>query len=173
MSRTKTVSDADVFAAIRLLLAQGGERAVAFASVARATRLSAPTLVQRYGSRDGMVRAALMAAWDGLDAATAAAAAETPLTADGARALLKRLSSGTTEACDLALLAADFRDPTLRARAATWRAAVETALALRLGRGATGREAAAMLFAVWQGQLVWACAGGKTFRLKAAVRHLG
>ena len=172
MGRTRTIPDAEVFRAIRSLLAERGEKAVAFSSVARATGLAAPTLVQRYGSRDAMLRAALMAAWDGLEAATAAAAANAPLSPKGAAQLLKALSVGPAETADLTLLAADFRDPALRHRALVWRQAVETALALRLGGGANGREAATFLFSAWQGQSLWQMAGGKTFKLKDAVKQL-
>ena len=172
MSRSRIIPDAEVFTAIRALLAAGGEKAVAFSTVARTTGLAAPTLVQRYGSRDGMLRAALMAAWDALDAATAAAEAEAPLSAKGALGLLKALGAEASEPSDITLLAADFRDPLLRARAGAWRARVEAALATRLGGGAKGREAAGLLFAVWQGQVLWQAAGEKTFRLKDAVKRL-
>jgi AcrR family transcriptional regulator len=172
MGRTRTIPDADIFAAIRTLLTEKGEKAVAFSSVARATGLAAPTLVQRYGSRDAMLRAALAAAWDALDAATDAAAGVAPLNAKGAAQLLKALSGDGPEAADLTLLAADFRDPDLRARAAAWRATVEGALALRLGGGARGREAGAILFAVWQGQALWRLAGGRGFKLKDALKRL-
>lgn len=169
MPRVRTIPDADIFAAIRQLLAEGGDKAVAFGSVARATGLAAPTLVQRYGSREAMLRAALMAAWDALDAATAAAEGQSETGPKGAQAMLKALEG---EATDAALLAADFRDAALRDRAAAWRQQVETALAVRLGGGAKAREAAAMLFAAWQGQRLWLAAGGKGFKLKDAVKRL-
>lgn len=172
MGRSRTIPDDTIFLAIRMLLADGGDKAVAFSSVARATGLAAPTLVQRYGSRDAMLRAALMQAWDALDAATEAAEAESPLTAKGAALLLKTLSGEEAETADLALLAADFRDPALRARAASWRDRVEGALALRLGGGARGREAGAILFAAWQGQALWQMAGERSFRIKDAVKRL-
>lgn len=171
MPRTRTVPDLDVFAAIRRLLAEGGDKAVAFGSVARATGLAAPTLVQRYGSREGMVRAALVAAWDGLTAATDTAAAEAGPGPKGAQALLKALGQ-TADGVDPSLLAIDFRDGELRTRAEGWRRQVEAALALRLGGGAKGREAAAILFAAWQGQAIWQPAGGKGFKLKDAVKRL-
>ena len=172
MSRTRTIPDAEVFTAIRTLLAAGGEKAVAFSTVARVTGLAAPTLVQRYGARDAMLRAAMMAAWDALDAATAAAEAEAALSSKGALALLKALGAEDSEPSDITLLAADFRDPALRARAGAWRARVEAALATRLGGGAKGREAAALLFAVWQGQALWQATGERGFRLKDAVKRL-
>lgn len=171
MARPRTIPDAEIFAAIRRLLADGGDKAVAFGAVARVTGLAASTLVQRYGTREGMLRAALLAAWDALDARTTEAAAEAAQGPKGAAALLKALGGGG-EAADVALLAVDFRDPVLRDRAAAWRAEVEAALALRLGGGARGREAAAVLFAAWQGQALWALAGGRAFRLKDAVKRL-
>ncbi len=173
MGRSRTIPDTEIFAAIRQLLAQGGEKAVAFSTVARATGLAAPTLVQRYGSRDAMLRAALMAAWDALDEATALAAAAAPLSAKGAAQFLKALSGDPPDTADLTLLGADFRDPGLRQRALLWREAVETGLTVRLGGGAKGREAATILFAAWQGQSLWALAGGRSFKIKDAVKRLG
>jgi AcrR family transcriptional regulator len=172
MSRTRSIPDAVIFAAIRQLLAAGGEKAVSFASVARASGLAAPSLVQRYGAREAMLRAALMMAWDELLAATALAASEAEMSPKGAQSLLKLLSATPGEAADITLLAVDFRDAKLREKAAEWRGSVETALAPRLGGGAKGREAACLLFAAWQGQLLWQAAGGKTFRLKDAVARL-
>lgn len=173
MARPRTIPDHEIFAAIRALLAQGGDKAVAFSSVARATGLSAPTLVQRYGSREGMVKAALVAAWDALEARTEAAEADAALNAKGAVGLLKALADDEGGPDDLALLAVEFRDADLRARAEAWRARVEAALATRLGGGAKGREVAAILFAAWQGQALWSLAGGRGFRLKDAVKRLG
>ncbi len=167
MARPRTIPDAAIFATVRRLLAAGGEKAVAFAAVARDTGLAAPTLVQRYGSRDAMLRAALLDAWDVLDAATEAAEGAAEMNTKGALALLKALDTR-----DAALRAADMRDTALRARATAWRARVETGLATRLGGGAKGREAAALLFALWQGQALWQDAGDKGFRLKDAVKRL-
>ncbi len=165
MARPRSISDDTIFAALRHLLATGGEKAVSFGAVARVTGLAAASLVQRYGSRDAMIRAALMAAWDVLAHDTAAADAG----ADTAQGFLKMLGGDAAEATDLGLLAIDFRDPDLRARAAAWRVQVEAALARRL----RDADAAAMLFAAWQGQLLWQMAGGKGFRLKDAVKRLG
>lgn len=172
MARPRTIPDDRIFAAIRALLAQGGDKAVAFSSVARATGLAAPTLVQRYGSREGMVKAALLAAWDALEARTDEAEAGAALNAKGAVALLKALGDDEGGPDDLALLAVEFRDADLRARAEAWRVRVEAALAGRLGGGARGREVAAILFAAWQGQALWSMAGGRGFRLKEAVKRL-
>lgn len=164
MPRTRIIPDSNVFAAIQRLMDQGGERAVSFATVAAATGLAAPTLVQRYGSRDGMARAARLAAWDALLASTDAAIAAT---ADkGPQALLKALQP------DVRALAADLRDADLAQRAGVWRATVEGALALRMGTGSKAKENAALLFAAWFGHALLAPAGGSAFRLKEAVKRL-
>ncbi len=162
MPRTKTISDATIFASIRQSLAEGGEKAVSFATIAAKTALAASTLVQRYATRDGMVRAARLAAWDALDAATETAIAAT---ADkGPQALIKAL--------DGRLVAPDPHDEDLKLRAAGWRATVESALSMRLGGGEKGRDTASLLFAAWQGQHLWSGAGGKGFRMKDAVKRL-
>jgi len=172
MARVKSISDDDVLALVRQLIAARGDKAVTFASVAQGARLAAATLVQRFGSREAMLRAALVAAWDALDAATALAEAEAPMTAKGAQGLLKALAAARPATADPAQLAAGFRDADLRARAMGWRARVEAALAARLGEGAGAQLQAALLFAAWQGQLLWQEAGGKGFRLKDAVRRI-
>ncbi len=164
MSRPRTIPDADVFAAILQLVAAGGERAVAFSSVARATGLAAPSLVQRYTSLPGMIRAAWAAEWDRLEAVTDAALAEVDASGKGAQGLLKALATDTTAA----LLAASSRDEPLRRRARDWREKVEAALAQRV----KSPETAAMLFAAWQGQQLWGGAGEKGFKLKDAIKRL-
>lgn len=165
MPRSRSISDDQVFAIIQRLLAQGGDKAVSFGSVAKATGLAPPTLVQRYGSRDGMVRTARLAFWDALESRTAHAIAET---ADkGPQGLLKAIGP-----IDALALAADLRDPELAQRAAGWRRGVETALTLRLGAGQKARESAALLFAGWQGMALWSGAGQQTVRLKDAVKRL-
>jgi len=165
MPRPRTIPDDRIFAAIQALLDQGGDKAVSFSTVAAATGLAPPTLVQRYGSRDGMVRATRLAAWEALEAATAAAILATE--DKGPQALLKAIGP-----VDAASLAQDFRDPDLAQRAAAWRATVEAALSLRLGTGTKARESAALLFAAWQGQALWAQGGEGGFRLKDAVKRL-
>ena len=170
MGRNKTLPDTDVFAALRQLLIQGGDKAVAFSSVAQATGLAAPTLAQRYGTRDAMVRAALRDGWDVLGRATEQAVDEAPLTAKGATQILKALSAGHIS--EIALLASEFRDPALRGPALVWRQSVLAALGPRLGGGNKGQEAAALLFAAWQGQVLWHKAGGSEIKLKDAVKRL-
>jgi AcrR family transcriptional regulator len=165
MPRTRSIPDTQVFATIQRLLDEGGDKAVSFGSVAKATGLAPPTLVQRYGSRDGMVQAARLAAWGALERRTGEAIAST---ADkGPQGLLKAIG-----AVDALAIAADLRNPLLAERAAGWRAGVETALTLRLGGGQKARESAALLFATWQGQTLWSGAGEPSFRLKDAVKRL-
>lgn len=172
MPRRKIIPDTQVHALIRRLLAEGGDKAVAFGSVSRATGLAASTLVQRFGSREAMVQAALLDAWDRLDDACLRAEAEAPLNPKGAAAFLKILSATTDDQTGFSLLLTCLRDPILRDRAALWRARVETSLAMRLGGGAKGREAAAILFSAWIGQAIWQDAGEKGFRLKDALKRL-
>jgi AcrR family transcriptional regulator len=159
MARPRIIPDSEVFATIRALLEQGGEKAVGFGPVARATGLAAPTLVQRYGSQRAMVEAALLAAWDVLDLALVTAEAEAPHGPKGASALLKMLD--TTQLPPITSAA-------LRDRATAWRRRVEAALAHRLGSA----EAAAMLFAAWQGRAAWAGMGSKGFALKDLIRKV-
>jgi hypothetical protein len=166
MGRTKIIPDTDIFAIVRSLLVQGGDKAVAFSSVSRVTQLAPATLVQRFGSRDGMLRAALLAGWDALDAAAERAISAAVAGPKGAGQILKALPAA---AGDLGLLAAGLRDAAIRARAQGWRQRVEAGLALHLGGAVKGADPAAMLFAAWQGQLLWQTDG---FRVKDAARRL-
>lgn len=172
MSRSKLIPDTLIFAAIRALMATSGARGASFGAVSRATGLAAPTLVQRYGSQDGMVRAALLDGWDAMDRATDQAEGASDLSVKGAQALLKSLGEDSVEDANLPLLVRHMDDPALRLRAMAWRARVEQALAVRMGGGAKGREAAALLFAAWQGQQLWQSAPDKGFKLKDAVKRL-
>jgi AcrR family transcriptional regulator len=159
MARPRIIPDAHIFATISRLLAEGGEKAVGFGPVARATGLSAPTLVQRYGSQRAMVEAAVLATWDTLDEALLTAEARASLNAKGAIALLKTLDGIPVPASTSAAQ---------RERATSWRRRVEAALTQRLGSA----EAAAILFAAWQGRTAWASAGGKGFSLKDVTRAI-
>ncbi len=168
MPRRKIITDPQVYATVRHLLATGGDKAAAFASVGRAAGLAPATLAQRYGSVDGMLRLALMDAWDILDATLTAAEVVAEAGPKGAQTLLKALDAEAP----LSIAAHNLRDAALRKRAADWRARVEAALTLRLGGGAKSSAQAAMLFSVWQGQALWRASGGKGFRMKDAVKRL-
>ncbi len=165
MSRPRTIPDDVIFSAILRQIEQGGDRAVAFSSVAAATGLSAPSLVQRYGGLTEMIRAALAGEWDRIEAQTSQAIAGVTDAAKGPQALFKALAPGPSAA----LLAASLRDPVLAEVAGRWRARVEAALAAQSGDA----ERAAMLFALWSGQALWGPLGEKGFKLKDAIKRLG
>lgn len=156
MARPRIIPDADVFTAVCTLL-RDGEKAAGFGPVARATGLAAPTLVQRYGSQRAMVEAALLAAWDQMDLVLEGAQSEAPLTTKGAATLLKTLDATSVP---------PLSSNALHERGMAWRRRVEAALTERLGSA----EAAAILFAAWQGRMAWAGTGGKGFALKDLIR---
>ena len=173
MARPRRIPDTDTFAMIRALQAETGRRGVTFAAVSARTGLAGASLVQRYGSRDAMVQAALIDGWDRLDRTTDHAIAATPGGAKGAVALLKHLtpSDPALPASDLALLVADQSTPALRARAALWQDRLLQALHAKLGD--RGLNRAEMLFALWQGRYLWSATGHATgFRLRDAARLL-
>lgn len=164
MARPRTIPDQTIFAAILRQIEEGGDRAVAFSTVAAATGLSAPSLVQRYGGLPEMIHAALAGAWDQIEGQTSQAIASVTDAEKGPQALFKALSPGPSAA----LLAASLRDPALRDVAARWRQRVEAALARLCGDAERG----AMLFALWSGQSLWDGAGDKGFKLKDGLKRL-
>jgi AcrR family transcriptional regulator len=168
MSRTKLISDQDVLGLLYAMLLRDGEKLFTFQSAAKACGLSAPALVQRFSSREAMLVATLRFGWERLEAVTAAAEDESLMSAKGAQNLLKVIAA--TENIP-ALFLASLRHAELQPLAARWRERLEAALAPRLGPGNKGRVAAALLFAVWQGRMLWGEAGGKSFKLGDALRH--
>jgi AcrR family transcriptional regulator len=159
MARPKLIPDTEVFSAILQLLTAEGDKAVSFSRVARITGLAPATLVQRFGSLEGMMTAALAAGWDRAEA-DLAEAAKAGNDGKGAIQILKSLPPNTE------LLVASARNEALRERATNWRVAVEAALAMRLEGKGKAAQAAALLFAVWQGQSAWKNIGGKGLKLK-------
>jgi AcrR family transcriptional regulator len=159
MARRKTLSDEAVLDAALDLIRQRGPEALTFESVSKACGLSGATLVQRFGSKAALKQAALLRAWDGLDAQTASLAAAVPATPAGAIALLVGLSDyGGIEAYaeGLLVLREDLRDPVLRARGAAWQGALVAALdACFAGTPQAPRETGRLMAAQWQGSLVW------------------
>lgn len=164
MPRPRTIPDSTIFAAILHLIEQGGERSVAFSTVAQTTGLAAPSLVQRYGSLPQMIKAAMVGEWLRLDGVLTAALAEVKSADKGTQALLKALSPGPSAA----LLAASRRDAELAGRAAAWRAAVEKALVDLT----EDPDRAAMILALWSGQSLWEGLTPRSFRLKDALKRL-
>ena len=173
MARPRTLADSEVFAAILQRIAAEGEKSIAFSAISRATGLAGASLVQRYGSLAKMVEAALAWGWDELDRMAAVAqdgAEATELSgAKGAQALLKTLSDLAETLPMAALMAASLRHAQLRPRAAAWKARVEA----MIDRHLQERDAAAMVFAAWQGQAMWAPLDAKGFRLKDLLKRLG
>jgi AcrR family transcriptional regulator len=160
MPRPKTLPDEEVLQAALGLIRAGGPESLTFARLAGACGLSAATLVQRFGSKAGLKRSALLLAWDRLDQQTATLAAHAPPTSRGAIEILVGLSTdyGGVEAYaeGLLLLREDLRDPALRARGAAWKVALCAALEERF-RDVPGapRGIGLLLASQWQGALLW------------------
>lgn len=173
MARPKTLPDSEVFALILQRVAAEGEKSIAFSAISRATGLAGASLVQRYGSLAKMVEAALTWGWDELDrmatSAQGATHAADQAGVKSAQAFLKALTDLVDTLPMAALLAATLRHAPLRPRAAAWRDRVEAILAAHL----RDRDAAAMVFAAWQGQVIWGKHEEKGFRLKDLLKRLG
>jgi AcrR family transcriptional regulator len=160
MPRPKTRSDRDVLETAHRLIHDHGPEALTFATLARASGLSASTLVQRFKSKAGLMQSTLQHAWDRLDEKTARLAAAVPKTAEGAIELLVALSGdyGGIEsyAEGLLILREDLRDPALRSRGSAWKlklcAALEDCFARVPG---TPHGMGLLMAAQWQGSLLW------------------
>lgn len=164
MARPKALPDSEVFAALRQILALGDAKSVSFGSVARAVGLAPSTLVQRFGTVTALRKAAIAEGWQVLGQ-TAEALIDNA--ADkGPSGLLKALEGLTGE---VGLLLAASTEPDLRDKAAEWRRMVELALAQRIPPSNRPRETAAVLFAAWQGQILW---GADSFRVKDLAKRL-
>ncbi|KKC36626.1 TetR family transcriptional regulator [Devosia epidermidihirudinis] len=160
MARPRTVTDEAILEAAMDMMYRAGPDALTFASVGKAVGLSAATLVQRYGTKDGFVQAAMLRGWDALDAQTAELDQTMPLTPEGAVAMLvAMIPAGMSEAenaMGLAILREDMRDPVLRARGVLWRKALARALGRRLSEDARQQEQLGLMLASqWQGAQVW------------------
>lgn len=157
MSRRKSISDDALLDRLLVGIQQTGPADLSFARAARFAGLSAPTLVQRFGSREAMVEAVLLRAWDLLDARTAEADSACGPGARGAVDLLLQLTHGGEAEHDsgdgLLLLREDIRNPVLRARGAAWGEALAQAIARRLPEDGArlGWEAVSL----WQGAIIW------------------
>ena len=146
------------------------------AAAAKGTGLAAPTLVQRFGSREALVKAALLRAWDILDLRTEAAIAATAETAAGAIDLLITLSKDYGDDEDYAdgflFLREDMRDADLRRRGARWGERLAGVLARRLGNRRGARpERGRLMLALWQGAVLW-WGFTRSGRLPEAVDHI-
>ena len=164
MARPRSLTDAFVLDAALAIMAANGPDGVTFAALAASTGLAPATLVQRFGSKPALVKAALLQAWDALDARTEALAAATEPTPEGAIALLVALSGDhpaeiEAHADGLMILREDFRDADLRERGRRWGARLQSLIAPRLaGLAATGghdHDAAREMMLLWQGAVIW------------------
>jgi AcrR family transcriptional regulator len=158
MPRPRTISDEALLDGALAVLRRAGPEGMTFAAVAAETGLSAATLVQRFGGKAALVQAALLRAWDLLDARTAEADAVAPPTPTGAVALLVALSGdyGDDYAEGLLVLREDLRDPALRRRGAAWGRVLAEALGRRLADSAGPRpDLGRLMAAQWQGSVLW------------------
>jgi len=160
LARQKTVTDEAILDAALAVMTRGGPEAVTFASVGREVGLSAATLVQRYPTKAEFLRAALLRAWDHLDAQTAELDATAEVSPEGAVAMLVAMFPAQEDAASYAesllILREDMRDPVLRARGVRWGEALARALGRRLTRDPARRQLLGRLMASqWQGAQLW------------------
>lgn len=159
VSRTRSIPDETLLDGALAVIRRAGPERATFAAVAAETGLAAATLVQRFGSKPALVRAALLRAWDLLDGRTAACDATAPATPEGAIELLVVLSrdygEGDEYAEGLMILREDLRDPVLRRRGVRWGEALATALGRRLGDREPRPDLGRLMAAQWQGAVTW------------------
>lgn len=160
MGRSKTISDSTVLDRLLTALASTSPDGLTFSKAAQAVGLSGATLVQRFGTREGMLEAVLLHAWDRLDAATASADRENPISPAGAIAMLMQLipreAAEYSLSDGLLLLREDMRNPRLRARGCAWGTVLATSLGRRLAKDAALAERMGWQMAsIWQGALIW------------------
>lgn len=157
MPRHKILADRDVLESALSVIRERGPDGLTFASLAKACGLSGATLVQRFGSKSALLKAAMLHAWDLLDASTQAAIVAAPRSPEGVVQLLLALSNGYGDieayADGLLMLREDLRDPQLRDRGKAWQAVLVQAISTRLP--GHPREIATLILDQWQGSLLW------------------
>ena len=163
MPRKRTISNEALLDAALLLVRANGPDSLTFAALAGSSGLAAATIVQRFGTKAALLRAAMSSAWDKLDADTAAGDEAAPMGATGVVDLLVALSGQYDPedyADQLLLLREDLRDPTLRARGEAWMRTLIVAIERRLVRRPRDQDRVTglgrLVIAQWQGTLtVW------------------
>jgi AcrR family transcriptional regulator len=157
MPRQKILADRDVLESALGVIREHGPDGLTFAALARACGLSGATLVQRFGSKPALLKAAMLHAWDRLDANTQDAITAAPRSAEGVVQLLLALSHGygdiETYADGLLILREDLLDPDLRGRGKAWQAVLARAIAARFPGHPP--ELAILILEHWQGSLLW------------------
>lgn len=171
MARQRTTPDETIVEAALALMAERGPEALTLAELGGTVELSAATLLQRFGSKDNLKRAALEHAWDQLREATLKADEEQPETFEGALGVIASLWPSTDAAPDFAagllLLREDLRDPVLRARGMAWLEVLALALGRRITREpAQRRRLGRQMVNQWQGAQIW-----WAFNLKGAAQE--
>lgn len=164
MARPRLVSDEVVLDAANRVMRKVGPGGLTFALVAAESGLAAATLVQRFAGRDQLIEAAMVGAWDRLNAGVAFADNAHPVTPEGAIALLVGLSAGF-EDLDFAtawVLRAEMRETHLRSRGAKWHEALSQVLGRRLVIDRLAQAAMGRLLAnQWLGSMIgWGYAAG-------------
>lgn len=165
MPRVKTITDAQVLAQTLSLLIARGPHQLTLTDVGQAVGLSPSTLVQRFGSKDGLVQRTLEYATDELERSIE----QLPDSGDPRRDLIDWLISlasafETREhvAGNLALLIADLHDATRRLSAARHTDAMRRGIErkLRLLGSPLPTFYAKLLEAQWHGLVIqWAIQG--------------
>ncbi|MBO0874268.1 MAG: TetR/AcrR family transcriptional regulator [Pseudonocardia sp.] len=158
MPRPKSLPDEEVLAAAGSLLRERGM--LTLAALADRCGLSPSTLVQRFRTKEELIRNTLRHAWDVLDRQTEDAIAAARGGPDGAVDILVALSGGygdiETYADGLRILREDLRDPQARARGVAWGRVLAEAIDDRFARtpGAPAGIGRIMI-SQWQGALLW------------------
>ena len=120
MPRPRKASDVAILECALALMEERGSDGLTFAVVAERSGLAGATLVQRFGSKQGLIDAALAHAWDALERRTRQFAGEEPKTPAGAVAVLSRLSRDYGDidsyADKLRVLREDLRNPDVHGR---------------------------------------------------------
>jgi AcrR family transcriptional regulator len=159
MPRNRTISDQDVLDRALLVVRASGPDALTFGALAPRVGLAPSTIVQRFGTKAALLRAALSRAWDRLDDETAAAVEHAPPGPAGVIEMLVELS-GQYDPDDFAdqllVLREDLRDPVLRARGKAWLATLTAAIERRLAGAPDPAGLGELVVTQWQGTLtVW------------------
>ena len=161
MPRKRTISDEALLDAALSIVRSMGPDSLSFGTLAAQVGLAGSTIVQRFGTKAALLRAALSRAWDFLDEDTTAADRTAPLDPPGAIELLILLSGQYAPddefADQLLVLREDLRDPVLRARGEAWLTRLAAAVERRLGPVEDGASGLGMLIVGhWQGALtIW------------------
>src|SRR6478735_5661353 len=115
MSRRKVTPDVDVLTATQRVISKTGPTRLTLADVAREAGLAPATLLQRFGSKRGLLLALVQTGADGVDACFVAvrAAHRSPLTALIAAAtdMTRHIKTPDELANGLAFLLMDVSDP--------------------------------------------------------------